>query len=487
MLTTKEFSEVTGVPVGTLKRWRSKPRGSCEGRQGVLVPAVVDKRGRCFYTDAQIDIARQLHNPHYGQPKLFEEMTHMPTNETATADNTAYDAQNDAHAANQAVDDQTPADAQNTVKIDDEFKNLIPPLADDEFQQLEENILRDGIQDSLKTWRGILIDGHNRYQIAQKHGLPFKVTEMEFADRDAVKMWIVQNQFGRRNVNRFSRGELALKLEPSIAAQAKANQVRKSADFVSSTLTVQTPIDTRTELAKIAGVSTGTMTKIKYLVEHAADEIKIALRADKLTINSAFNGVKAGAKTVADIEMFKGYSHVEPALQLEAAITDRAKENLSTHTADGYQQRLANVPKGESNDPPCAEPARNDESTDDDQQATVVEVQDEPTNDENSTCEVVGGQVNRICDNKVAGIVTLDDANDIADVGNQNVPAQVVTDGEDTVQHDDRDAVKTLLDRVAELILRADDDALIIAHGTLAGLVATLEKKCPPLTPTGNQ
>lgn len=486
MLTTKEFSEVTGVPVGTLKRWRSKPRGSCEGRQGVLVPAVVDKRGRCFYTDAQIDIARQLHNPHYGQPTLFEEMTHMPTNETATADNAAQFSA--LQATVDTADDQTPADAQNTVKIDDEFKNLIPPLADDEFQQLEENLLRDGIQDSLKTWRGILIDGHNRYQIAQKHGLPFKVTEMEFADRDAVKMWIVQNQFGRRNVNRFSRGELALKLEPSIAAQAKANQ-QLSEGRGKKGLANLPNLNTRDELAKIAGVSSRLMAMIQYLVEHAADEIKVALRADKLTINSAFNGVKAGAKTVADVEMFKWYSHGEPALQLEAAITDRAKENLSTHTADGYQ-RLANVPKGKSNDPPCADPARNDESTDYDQQAAVVEVQDDSpvdSTDNDSDVEVIGGQVNRICDNKVAGIVTFDDTNDIADVGNQNVPAQVVTDGEDTVQHDDRDAVKTLLDRVAVLIRNADDNALSVARATLTRLVATLEKKCPPLTPTGNQ
>ena len=50
--------------------------------------------------------------------------------------------------------------------IDAEFKALIPALTKDEFSQLEENILRDGIQDPLKIWNGTLIDGHNRYEIA---------------------------------------------------------------------------------------------------------------------------------------------------------------------------------------------------------------------------------------------------------------------------------------------------------------------------------
>lgn len=60
------------------------------------------------------------------------------------------------------------------ITIDNEFQNLIPPLTDEEFAQLETNILRDGIRDALITWHGILIDGHNRYRIAQKHGLTYR-------------------------------------------------------------------------------------------------------------------------------------------------------------------------------------------------------------------------------------------------------------------------------------------------------------------------
>ena len=111
------------------------------------------------------------------------------------------------------------------LKIDSEFKGLIPPLTDDEKKQLEENILRDGIQDPLKVWQGIIVDGHNRYEIAQRHRLTFTTTEMQFATRGDAIIWIIKNQFGRRNLSAYDRSILALKLKPVIAAKAKATQI----------------------------------------------------------------------------------------------------------------------------------------------------------------------------------------------------------------------------------------------------------------------
>lgn len=86
------------------------------------------------------------------------------------------------------------------MRIDNEFKNLIPPLQPDEYRQLEENILNEGIRESIITWQGIIIDGHNRFKIAEKHNLIFNTIEKEFADREAVKDWIDKNQLGRRNL-----------------------------------------------------------------------------------------------------------------------------------------------------------------------------------------------------------------------------------------------------------------------------------------------
>src|ERR1039458_4995881 len=85
--------------------------------------------------------------------------------------------------------------------IDSEFKRLIPSLLPEEFKQLEENILQDGeIKSPLIVWNSTLLDGHNRYTIAEKHRLVFKTSEVVLADRDHAKLWIINHQLGRRNL-----------------------------------------------------------------------------------------------------------------------------------------------------------------------------------------------------------------------------------------------------------------------------------------------
>ncbi len=90
--------------------------------------------------------------------------------------------------------------AEQELQIDDEFKALIPPLTNEEYAQLEANILEEGCRDALVLWDGVLVDGHNRYEICLKHQLPFDVADKEFADREAVKDWMDANQLGRRNL-----------------------------------------------------------------------------------------------------------------------------------------------------------------------------------------------------------------------------------------------------------------------------------------------
>lgn len=88
-----------------------------------------------------------------------------------------------------------------TVRIDPEFQAMIPPLRADERAQLEANIVADGVRDPLVTWDGILIDGHNRYEIATRLGLPFQVVARTFATREEAADWVDRNQLGRRNLH----------------------------------------------------------------------------------------------------------------------------------------------------------------------------------------------------------------------------------------------------------------------------------------------
>ena len=86
--------------------------------------------------------------------------------------------------------------------IDPEFRDKIPPLTEDEFTLLEENILSDGaVFSPLIVWDGTILDGHNRYEIIQKHPeLTYAVHKMSFDNRYEALSWICKHQLGRRNL-----------------------------------------------------------------------------------------------------------------------------------------------------------------------------------------------------------------------------------------------------------------------------------------------
>jgi len=88
------------------------------------------------------------------------------------------------------------------LKIDPEFQNQIPPLTDDEYKQLEENILKEGkLLSPLIVWNNTLVDGHNRYAILQKHPeIYFSTMPLRFENREEAVAWICRNQLGRRNL-----------------------------------------------------------------------------------------------------------------------------------------------------------------------------------------------------------------------------------------------------------------------------------------------
>jgi N6-adenosine-specific RNA methylase IME4 len=194
--------------------------------------------------------------------------------------------------------------AQNTrkelgaVKIDQEFKSLIPPLSDEEYKLLEESILNEGCRDAIVIWNGTIVDGHNRYEICTKHNIPFKTVEKEFSDRGEAKIWIAQNQIGRRNLNAYQRSLLALKLRDMIATKAKENQLSglkqfKSSPVLQNSAKREEPLDTRETLAKMANVSHDTIEKVQKIEEKAPQEVKEKLLNGKMSIHQAYKQVKA--------------------------------------------------------------------------------------------------------------------------------------------------------------------------------------------------
>ena len=178
------------------------------------------------------------------------------------------------------------------MRIDNEFKNLIPALTDEEYKGLEQSILSEGCRDALVLWGDILIDGHNRYEICSKHGIEFKTVQKEFGSRDDVIQWIILNQFGRRNLPMYERAKLALRLKPVIAEKAKENQLSTLKQNKTVSQKSVERIDTQKELAKAAGVSHDTIAKVEKIEKTASPEVKAKLQSGDMSINQAYQTIR---------------------------------------------------------------------------------------------------------------------------------------------------------------------------------------------------
>jgi len=181
------------------------------------------------------------------------------------------------------------------MEIKAEFKNLIPPLSNEEYNQLEANILEEGIREPIITWNGFIIDGHNRFSIAQRFDLEYKTTSKHFTSEESVKEWMILNQFGRRNLSNYQRSVLALELEEVFSKKAKENQIRTTENRVRPTSDKQ-EIDTKKELAKIASVGHDTIAKVKKIQAKAPQEVKAKLATGEVSINAAYKEIKKEEK-----------------------------------------------------------------------------------------------------------------------------------------------------------------------------------------------
>ena len=88
------------------------------------------------------------------------------------------------------------------LSVDPEFQSKIPPLTAEERSQLESNILEEGrLLNPLIVWKGIIVDGHNRFEILKEHPeIEYTILEKEFAGREEAVVWICKNQLGRWNL-----------------------------------------------------------------------------------------------------------------------------------------------------------------------------------------------------------------------------------------------------------------------------------------------
>jgi len=194
----------------------------------------------------------------------------------------------------------------------EELKAYIDPLTNDEHEALERSLLAEGCRDALVLWGDILVDGHNRYGICQKHGIPFNtVQNTRFKSMEDVHLWMIEQHLGRRSVSDYQRGVLALRkreilarrlqeqreaeLEALRAAQAASAAVQAAEAEVAAAARAEAedtpPWDpapvSRAELAREAKLSANQVAMIERIHTQAAPEVVEALKAGEISLSAA--------------------------------------------------------------------------------------------------------------------------------------------------------------------------------------------------------
>lgn len=183
------------------------------------------------------------------------------------------------------------------ITVNEELKAYIDPLTPDEHAALERSILAEGCRDALVLWGDVLVDGHNRYGICQKHGLPFQtVQNTRFQSMKDVHLWMIDQHLGRRSVSDFQRGVLALRKREilaerrAIAIAATASPDAMAAEDTSSEAAlgiVTNPLKSRADIAKAARLSNSQVVQIEKIRKQATPELVAAVKAGTISLNAA--------------------------------------------------------------------------------------------------------------------------------------------------------------------------------------------------------
>ena len=195
------------------------------------------------------------------------------------------------------------------LEIKQEFFNLIPPLSQDEVQSLILSLRAEGCRQPIIVWKGknIIVDGHNRYAICTKLKIPFEVEGIEFKDENEVMIWMINNQFARRNLSLELRLDLTYKLREVEQKQAQERMLAGKKIEDKKSLGVQDTPGTKSsktaekgktleKIAKKAGTSYKTTFKYDTIQRKGTDEQKEAVRSGKKKIGTVYKEIQAKEK-----------------------------------------------------------------------------------------------------------------------------------------------------------------------------------------------
>jgi site-specific DNA-methyltransferase (adenine-specific) len=184
------------------------------------------------------------------------------------------------------------------LEIKEEFKKLIPPLTAEEFKQLEQNCLDEGIREKIITWDGFIIDGHNRFEIATRWNLEYQTENKHFENENDVKIWMIDNQNGRRNLTDGWKYKLQQNRKEILLEKHEQDRKNNRVSNVDTQEKNSESGKTRKQIAKALDWSTGKVAMADIVFKKATPELEEKVLNNEVTINQAYQEIKKEEKKI---------------------------------------------------------------------------------------------------------------------------------------------------------------------------------------------
>ena len=237
------------------------------------------------------------------------------------------------------------------ITVNKELQAYIDPLTPDEYAALERSLLAEGCRDALVLWGDVLVDGHNRHDICQKHGLPFQtVQNTRFTSLEDVHLWMIDQHLGRRSVSDFQRGVLALR-KKDLVAERRSRALERSTDDSSAAAAspadadtgasahTAEPLHSREDIARAARLSSSQVVMIEKIQKQAAPEVVAALKAGSISLNAA----AAVASLPAEEQVAAAHAGKDELKQAAKRVRESRRKPKVAEAGDGPQSEAGSA------------------------------------------------------------------------------------------------------------------------------------------------
>lgn len=192
-------------------------------------------------------------------------------------------------------------------RIDPEFQNKIPPISEEEFKQLRENILAAGeVYEPLVVWNGVLVDGHNRWKVIQEApSVKWRVRYIVCANKWAAFEWMYKNQLGRRNLTDEQRtytiGKMYEARKKSTGGQG-SNQYTNKEQLPQNGETAKKKYGTAAAIGRDLGIGKNTVERAGEFAKGIDTLRDINPEAADKVLTGKANITKSGVASIAKME-----------------------------------------------------------------------------------------------------------------------------------------------------------------------------------------